>query len=167
MIPDFPHNTCITLKKKCCALTLISLSLAFLNWDSQQASNLAMSERNKQTFPLRQSYSYIIRKVWYHQIWIQNNLGFKVLILIKNAIYCQVLQCQSQKLLRRLKQFDILNSGKWLHGFSNKPHYETKTSLMLLHLTTIGGPWYFWKGICVSKAHKPVTLSGNPTFTKV
>ena len=35
------------------------------------------------------------------------------------------------------------------------------------HLTTIGGPWYFWKGICVSKAHKPVTLSGNPTFTKV
>ena len=35
------------------------------------------------------------------------------------------------------------------------------------HLTTIGGPWYFWKGICVSKAHKPVILSGNPTFTKV
>ena len=36
-----------------------------------------------------------------------------------------------------------------------------------IHLTTIGGPWYFWKGICPSKAHKPVTLSGNPTFTKV
>ena len=35
------------------------------------------------------------------------------------------------------------------------------------NLTTIGGPWYFWKGICVSKAHKPVTLSENPTFTKV
>ena len=35
------------------------------------------------------------------------------------------------------------------------------------NLTTIGGPWYFWKGICVSKAHKPVTLSGNHTFTKV
>ena len=24
-----------------------------------------------------------------------------------------------------------------------------------------------WQGICVSKAHKPVTLSGNATFTKV
>ena len=35
------------------------------------------------------------------------------------------------------------------------------------HLTTIADPWYFWKGICVSKAHKPVTLSGNATFTKV
>ena len=30
---------------------------------------------------LGQSYSYIMRKVWYHQIWIQNNLGFMVLIL--------------------------------------------------------------------------------------
>ena len=34
-------------------------------------------------------------------------------------------------------------------------------------LTTIADPWYFWKGICLSKAHKPVTLSGNATFTKV
>ena len=37
----------------------------------------------------------------------------------------------------------------------------------LQHLTTIADPWYFWKGICLSKAHKPVTLSGNATFTKV
>ena len=29
-----------------------------------------------------QSYSYIMRKVCYHQIWIQNNLGFMVLILL-------------------------------------------------------------------------------------
>ena len=35
------------------------------------------------------------------------------------------------------------------------------------YLTTIVDPWYFWKGICHSKAHKPVTLSRNPTFTKV
>ena len=35
------------------------------------------------------------------------------------------------------------------------------------NLTTIADPWYFWKGICHSKAHKPVTLSRNPTFTKV
>ena len=35
------------------------------------------------------------------------------------------------------------------------------------YLNTIGGRWYFWKGIWASKAHKPVTLSGNATFTKV
>ena len=35
------------------------------------------------------------------------------------------------------------------------------------NLTTIAGPWYFWQGRCSSKAPKPVTLSGNPTFTKV
>ena len=38
---------------------------------------------------------------------------------------------------------------------------------MQTNLTTIADPWYFWKGICLSKAHKPVTLSGNPIFTKV
>ena len=27
-------------------------------------------------------FLYYMRKVWYHQIWIQNNLGFLVLILI-------------------------------------------------------------------------------------
>ena len=43
----------------------------------------------------------------------------------------------------------------------------TKSCHDWIYLTTIGGPWYFWKGICVSKAHKPVTLSGNATFTKV
>ena len=53
-----------------------------LNWDSQQGRDLAMSGRNKQKFQLGQSYSYIRRKVWYHQIWIQNDLGFMVLILM-------------------------------------------------------------------------------------
>ena len=73
----------------CCPLTLLSLcsvgclSLAFLNWDSQRGRDLAMSGGNKQKFQLCQSYSYIIRKVWYPQIWIQNNLGFMVLILIQ------------------------------------------------------------------------------------
>ena len=42
-----------------------------------------------------------------------------------------------------------------------------KIFVMRNHLTTIAGPWYFWKGIRTSKAHKPVTLSGNATFTKV
>ena len=32
---------------------------------------------------MSQSYSYIMRKVWYHQIWIQNYLGFIVSDLVK------------------------------------------------------------------------------------
>jgi hypothetical protein len=35
------------------------------------------------------------------------------------------------------------------------------------NLTTIGGPWYFWKGTCTPKAQKLGTLSWNHTFTKV
>ena len=70
-----------------CTLTLLNLclvgclSLTFLNWDSQQGRDLAMSGHNKQKFQLGQSYSYVIWKGWYHQIWIQNNLDFRVLIL--------------------------------------------------------------------------------------
>ena len=52
------------------------LSLAFQNWDSQQGRDLATSGRNGQKFQLGQSFSSIMRKVWYHQIWIQNNLVF-------------------------------------------------------------------------------------------
>ena len=33
------------------------------------------SEGNKK-IQLGQSYSYVMRKLWYHRIWIQNNLGF-------------------------------------------------------------------------------------------
>ena len=39
--------------------------------------------------------------------------------------------------------------------------------ILVLHLNTIGACWYFWKGIWASKAHEPVTLSKNATFTKV
>ena len=62
------------------------LSLEKLNWDSQQGRDLATSGRNKQKFQLGQSYSCIMKKVWYHQIWIQNNLGFMVLILIYTSV---------------------------------------------------------------------------------
>ena len=62
------------------------LSLVKLNWDSQQGRDLATSGCNKQKFQLGQSYSYIMRKVWYHQIWIQFCFGFIVLILIKMSL---------------------------------------------------------------------------------
>ena len=69
------------------------LSLAFLNWDSQQGRDLATSGCSKKKIQLGQSYSYIIRKVWYHQIWIQTYLGFIVLILL----YIPSNQCISSK----------------------------------------------------------------------
>ena len=58
-------------------------SLAFLNWDSQQDRDLATSRRSNKRCQFCQSYSYTIRKVWYHQIWIQNYFGFIVSELIK------------------------------------------------------------------------------------
>ena len=100
MIPDFPHIMKISLAPVnffCCPLMLLSLcsvgclSLAFQNWDSQQGRDLAMSGRNKQKFQLGQSYSYIMRKVWYHQIWIQNNLGFMVSDLMYTTEYSSTL----------------------------------------------------------------------------
>ena len=43
------------------------------------------------SFQLDQSYSYIMRKVWYHQIWILNYLSFIVLILSKQInTYTQI-----------------------------------------------------------------------------
>ena len=51
--------------------------------------------------------------------------------------------------------------------FTRKHSFLRAPSLFKPNLTTIADTWYFWKGICVSKAHKPVTLSGNATFTKV
>ena len=49
----------------CCVLTLQSL------------------DKTKQKFQLGQFYFYIIRKVWYHQIWTQNYIGFIVSDLMK------------------------------------------------------------------------------------
>ena len=98
MIPDFPHNIRFVQLFFCCALILLCLCpvgcfcLAFLHWDSQQGRNLATSGHNKQKFQLGQCYSYIMRKVWYHQIWIQNDFGFMVLILtyIPSSLWCDM-----------------------------------------------------------------------------
>ena len=38
--------------------------------------------KQQKKFQFCQSYSYVNRKVWYHQIWIPNNLGFIVSDLI-------------------------------------------------------------------------------------
>ena len=91
MIPDFPHNIWIRLAWLnffCRFLTLLSccpvgsLSLAFLNWDSQQGRDRATSGRNNFF------YSYPKGKVWCHWIWIQTYFGFIVLILPLSRSSC-------------------------------------------------------------------------------
>ena len=52
--------------------------LAQFCWDSQHGRELAKSGSNKNKFQFYQSYSYVNKKLWYHQIWIPNNLGFIV-----------------------------------------------------------------------------------------
>ena len=49
--------------------------------------------------------------------------------------------------------YDIQSTQKY------KKYLKLTCMLFQILLTTIGGPCYFWKGICTSKAHKPVTLS--------
>ena len=78
MVPDAPWH--LSLCPVGC------LSSAFLNWDSQQGRDLATSGHNIQKFQLGQSCYYIMRKVWCHQIWIQNNLGFMVLYICKYVL---------------------------------------------------------------------------------
>ena len=56
-----------------CLCPVGCLSSAFLNWDRQQGRDRAMSGRNKRN-QLGQSYSYIMRKVWY----ISSNLNSKL-----------------------------------------------------------------------------------------
>ena len=69
LIPDFPHNIRIRLahlEKKCCVLTLFCLCLF-------GCLSLAVRKQQKQN-QLNQSYSYIMRKIWY-----PSNLNSKLL----------------------------------------------------------------------------------------
>ena len=84
MIPDFPYNIRIRLAQLDFFLRPdVAKSLpcvAFLNRDSQQGRDLATSGCNKKSMgPI---FFYTMRKVWYHQIWIQNYFSFIVLILM-------------------------------------------------------------------------------------
>ena len=97
MIPDFPHNIRIRLaqlKFFYCTLTLLSLcpvgclSLRFLNWDSQQSRDLAMSGRNKKT---------LIRPIlflYYEESLVSSNLKSNLLVLILKCTYHICLKLQ-------------------------------------------------------------------------
>ena len=89
MIPDFPIDIRIRLAELkfffCCFLTLLifcPVSWVSFAETSQQGRKLAKSGSIKKKFQFCQSYFYVNRKVWYHQIWIPNNLGFIVSDLI-------------------------------------------------------------------------------------
>ena len=65
----------------CCFLTLLifcPVSWVSFAETSQQGRKLAKSGSNKKKIQFCQSYSYVNRKVWYHQIWIPSNLYFIV-----------------------------------------------------------------------------------------
>ena len=55
---------------------------------------------------------------------------------------------------------------KWDNWYSEINGYKLFTHYLLSRWSGVKGPWYFWWGICPSKAHKPVTLWGNPIFWK-
>ena len=83
MIQDFPHIIKIRLVPLiffCCVLTFQSLcpvgclSLA----ETANRAETLLSQDATIFFWCGQSYSYNMRKVWDHQIWIQNYLGFIV-----------------------------------------------------------------------------------------
>ena len=85
MIPDFPHNIRIRLAQLNLLRPDIAKSLPC--WLSQfrkaklrqpTGKRLSNVRTQQKKFQSGQSYSYIMRKVWYHQIWIQNHLGFIV-----------------------------------------------------------------------------------------
>ena len=69
MISDFPIDIIIRLAELKFFLLL-------------PGRKLAKSGSSKKKIQFCQSYSYVNRKVWYHQIWIPNNLDFMVLILM-------------------------------------------------------------------------------------
>ena len=78
------------------------------NWASQQGRKFAKSGSNNFFFQFCQSYSYVNRKVWCHQIWIPNNLGFMVLILI----YMQIFQVPNIGFLKVRWTADIISTHK-------------------------------------------------------
>ena len=88
MTPDFPIDIWIRLVELNFFLLLpdfpnsLPCWLSHQNWASQLGRKLAKWGSNKIFFQFCQSYSYVNRKVWCHQIWNPNNLGFMVLILM-------------------------------------------------------------------------------------
>ena len=72
-----------------CFLTLLILCPVGCLSKTEQAKlskptgqKISKVRKQQKKFQFCQSYSYVNSKVWYHKIWIPNNLGFMVLILM-------------------------------------------------------------------------------------
>ena len=92
----------------------------------QRLSNV----RNKLKFQLGQSYSYIMRKVWYHQIWIQNNLGFMyIYIYLSQTWISQVTAIRNVKFKLENKS----SSSELDHFFSLKKTCFIKTQISSMY----------------------------------
>ena len=94
MISDFPHNIRIRLALLIFLLRPdVALSLPCwllqLNWDSQQGRDRETSGHKIFFLIGPILFLYIMRKVWYHQILIQNYLDFIVLILVYMYFFLQ------------------------------------------------------------------------------
>ena len=91
MIPDFPIDIRISLAELNFFLLLPDFANFLPCWlvsaKLTQLTGQKISKVRKQQkkFQFCQSYSYVNRKVWYHQIWIPNNLGYMVLILMNRS----------------------------------------------------------------------------------
>ena len=63
----------------CCFLTLLILCpFGCLSKTEPTGQKISKVRKQQKNFQFCQSYSNVNRKVWYHQIWIPNNLGFIV-----------------------------------------------------------------------------------------
>ena len=157
MMPDFPHNIRIRLARlnfflsrdvaKSLPCWLSQFRKAKLRQPTgQRLSNVGMQQKKIQ---LGQSYSYIMRKVWYHQIWVQNCLGFIVsdlmympdLSVLANYVLLLIGLFQhrdliSNALIRPLSELRNSRPHLEMNPFSNWS-WETKEAMYTLDLSVL------------------------------
>ena len=77
-VPVFPHNIGIRLARLffCCILMMLCVYPDGCLNLAETACRAETKQRQDTTKKIQsgQSYFYIMRKVWCHQVWIQNNL---------------------------------------------------------------------------------------------
>ena len=140
MIPDFHHNIRIRLVRLIffCCFPDFALSLPWwqFSWASQQGRHRARAGCNKIILngPI---FSYIMMKVWYHQIWIQNNLGFIVLILIYILWHSSRLKIPQNSLKHYTRDYYIIHICKYprlfYSFFQQQPFYRRAKFKSLSH----------------------------------
>ena len=112
MIPDFPHNIRIRLARLKFFLLRPDITKSLPCWLSQFRKAKCNVRMQQKKIQLGQSYSYIMRKVWYHQIWIQTYLGFIELILqymskSSYIVICTLIRCSHWYILKIKKILKI------------------------------------------------------------